>query len=112
MLYILYAAVARSRVEILSNVLVGMVVFGILLVPYTKGILGGGDIKLVAVAALWVGMHCAELFALLLLVLVSLHVTAFKLGWTPASPKANGEAIPYAPAVAGALIGTILFGCA
>lgn len=111
LLYVLYAAVARSRLDILSNILLAAILFGVLLLLYAKGMLGGGDVKLIGVVALWVGVHCALLFSLLLLVLISFHVMAFKFGWTPTKSMENRQAIPYAPAIAGALIGTLILGC-
>jgi Flp pilus assembly protein protease CpaA len=111
LLYVAYALVARSGFEIAENVLVGGVMFGILLLFYSRGALGGGDVKLLSTAALWVGIHCALPFSVFLLLLIGLHVLATKMGWAPVQTIAERQAIPYAPSIAGALIGVIITGC-
>lgn len=109
-LYVIYVLIARSWVEILWNVVLGGIMFGVLLILYGRRVLGGGDVKLLSVAALWVGTHGALVFSVLLLSLICAHVFAVKMGWAPAQTTSGRTAIPYAPSVAGALIGTILLG--
>jgi prepilin peptidase CpaA len=110
-LYIAYALVARSGSEIALNILIGAIMFGILLLLYARGALGGGDVKLLSTASLWVGIHCALSFSVFLLLLIGLHVLAARLGWAPVQTIAERQAIPYAPSIAGALIGVIITGC-
>ncbi len=110
-LYLLFAVVARTPPEILSNVIFSVITFAILLWFYTQEVIGGGDVKLLAVACLWVGLHCALLFSVLLLLFIGLHVFAAWMGWAATRPMAGRYAIPYAPSIAGALIGATLFGC-
>jgi prepilin peptidase CpaA len=110
-LYIVYALIARSPYEILLNVAVSVAVFAALLCFYARGAVGGGDVKLVSVVCLWIGTHCALLFSVLLLLLIGLHVIAVRLGFASTQPMDSRQAIPYAPSIAGALIGTILLGC-
>src|SRR5262249_24076239 len=43
------------------------ILFLLMLYPYSKKMMGGGDIKLLTVAILWVGPFCALPFALFLL---------------------------------------------
>jgi hypothetical protein len=47
----------------------------------------------------------------LLLVFIGLHAVAVRLGFASTQPMGPRQAIPYAPSIAGALIGTILLGC-
>jgi prepilin peptidase CpaA len=110
-LYFMYALVARSWSEILFDVLLSAAIFSVLLWFYTKRVVGGGDVKFVAVACLWVGLHCAPLFSVLLLLLLGLHLIAVKARLAATKTMAGGKGIPYAPAVAGALIGAIVLGC-
>jgi prepilin peptidase CpaA len=110
-LYILFAFVTRSRVEVLTDLALAIIIFGVLLWFYTQGVIGGGDVKLVAVACLWIGIHCALLFSILVLALGGLHVLAAKTGWARTKAIAGRLGIPYAPSVAGALIGTMVLGC-
>jgi prepilin peptidase CpaA len=111
LLYVLFAFVARTPSEILSNVIFAAIMFATLVLFYTKGVIGGGDVKLVAIACLWVGVHCALLFSILLLIFIGLHLVAAWLGWANTKPLAGRFAIPYAPSVAGALIVTVMSGC-
>ena len=110
-LYALFAFVSRSWFEILSNVILAVVMFGILLWFFTQRVIGGGDVKFISVVCLWVGIHCALLFSVILLALIVVHVVAARIGWAQTKPMAGRYAIPYAPSVAGALIGTIMLGC-
>jgi prepilin peptidase CpaA len=110
-LYVLFAIVTRPRLEVMTDVILAIVIFGVLLWFYTQGVVGGGDVKFVVVVCLWVGAHCALLFSILLLALGVLHLLAAKMGWARTRPMAGRVGIPYAPSVAGALIGTIVLGC-
>lgn len=111
LLYVLFALVARTWPEILSNVIFSTIMSAVLVLFYTRGVIGGGDVKLIAIVCLWIGVHCALLFAILLPLFVALHVFAAWLGWADTKPMAGRFAIPYAPSVAGALIVTVMFGC-
>jgi prepilin peptidase CpaA len=110
-LYALFAFVTRSRIEVLTDIVLALVIFAILLWFYSQEAVGGGDVKLVTVVGLWVGTHCALLFAALLLGLGTVHLIAAKKGWVRTKAIAGRPGIPYAPSVAGALIGTIVLGC-
>lgn len=110
-LYVLFALVARTSPEILSNVIFASIIFAVLALFYTKGVIGGGDVKLVAIVCLWVGVHCALLFSILLLLFIGLHLIVAWWGWANTKPMAGRFAIPYAPSVAGALIITVMAGC-
>ncbi len=110
-LYVMFAFVARTPAEIFSNVILSAITFGVSLWFYTKGVMGGGDVKFISVACLWIGLQCAVLFSILLLVFIGLHVFAAWMGWAATKPMAGRFAIPYAPSVAGALIATIMLGC-
>ena len=110
-LYVFFALTARPPSEILSNVIFAAIIFAVLALFYTRGVIGGGDVKLVAIVCLWVGVHCALLFSILLLLFIGLHLFTAWLGWANTKPMAGRFAIPYAPSVAGALIVTVMSGC-
>ena len=79
---------------------------------YSRRWMGGGDVKILAAAFLWTGVDCALVFALLLLVFVSLHTIAAKLGWADLQVDRERRArIAFAPSVAAALIAIIMLGC-
>jgi prepilin peptidase CpaA len=88
-------------------------VFLFLLYFYSRHWIGGGDVKILPVAFLWAGIECALPFVLLLLLSVSLHTVAARLGWVESRQNdSDGRLrIPFAPSIAAALIATILLGC-
>jgi prepilin peptidase CpaA len=109
-LYVLLAVVSRSWTEIEFNILLAVIMSVILLWLFARRAIGGGDVKLFAVVCLWISAQAVLPFAILLLVLVALHVGAAKLGWTRIKVIGGRTAISYGPALAGALIGTIMLG--
>jgi prepilin peptidase CpaA len=110
-LYVLLAVVARPWSEIIQNVILAVIMFAVLLWFFAQKVIGGGDVKLLSVACLWVGVHCALIFSGLLLIFIFLHAGAARMGWVHTKPMGGRFAIPYAPSVAGALIGVIVLGC-
>jgi hypothetical protein len=65
----------------------------------------GGDVKILGVAFLWTGLSAALPFAILLLLFSALHSLVAKLGWVKSEQTETG---PFAPSVAGALIGVFM----
>lgn len=108
LLYVLFAAISRSPSEILWDIVLAVVMFGFLFLLYLKGVVGGGDVKLVPVVCLWVGTHFALPFSLFLLIFTSLHLFACRMGWAPTLVIRKKRAISYAPSIAAALICTIV----
>jgi prepilin peptidase CpaA len=111
LLYVLLAIVSRSWIEIIGDVILAVFMFAVLLWFFAQRFIGGGDVKLVSVACLWVGAHCALLFSGSLLVFLVLHLGAARMGWAKTKPMGGRNAIPYAPSIAAALIGVIVSGC-
>jgi prepilin peptidase CpaA len=87
--------------------------FLVMFVVYSFNMMGGGDVKLLSVAFLWVGIDCALAFALLLLLFSSIHAIASKLGWANAQlgESDDRKRIPFAPSIAAALAGVFMLGC-
>lgn len=111
LLYALYAAAARSLNDIAFDLVLSAVVFAVLIWFYSKGAVGGGDVKLLPIACLWVGSHCAALFSLLLLVFMLIHLAAVKVGWAEVRHSSTRWTIPYAPSICGAVAFAILTSC-
>src|SRR5215475_3934880 len=65
-LYAIYAWVSGTWVTAYWNVGLAFGMFVVCLFFYAKGWLGGGDVKILAVAFLWVGLRYALPFTLLL----------------------------------------------
>ena len=72
--------------------------------------IGGGDMKLLAVAFLWTGPFWAAPFVVLMVVFIGVHYVAAKLKWVAVERSALGERIPLAPSVAAGLIATFALG--
>jgi prepilin peptidase CpaA len=112
-LFVLHAFLSGRWPGIPWNVALALLMFVVMLYFYAQDLMGGGDIKLLTVAFLWVGIDCALPFAILLSLFAAIHAGAGKLGW--AEVKQVGEdkrqRIAFAPAVAAALIGTFMLGC-
>lgn len=111
LLYGLYALIGRSGYEILLNVTLGVIMFGVLFWFYARRAVGGGDVKLVPVVCLWVGPHCALLYSIFLLTFIAVHLVAVRKGWVPTLAVGEHRAIAYAPSVTASLICIIMLGC-
>lgn len=109
-LYLLHAAASGRSASIPWNVGFAILMVAGMSYIYAVNKMGGGDIKLLAVAFLWTGPWSVLPFALLLLVFSAIHYLAAWLGWATAEESPMGMRIPLAPSVAGALIGTFSLG--
>ncbi len=77
---------------------------------YSLQQIGGGDLKLLAVAFLWTGPWYAAPFVVLLLIFTGAYYIAARFGLAAAKQTAGGLRIPLAPPLAGALIGALALG--
>jgi prepilin peptidase CpaA len=109
-LFAVYAIVSGHLSTVYWNVGLALVVLVALLYAYSLDQVGGGDLKLLAVAFLWTGPWTAAPFVILLTIFICLHYLAARFGWVPVQQSAIGQRIPLAPAVAAALIGTFVLG--
>jgi prepilin peptidase CpaA len=112
-LFFVHALVSGRWTDMLWNLAFAATMLAVLLYFYSRNLMGGGDAKLLTVAFLWSGLHCALVFAVLLLVFAGLHTVAAKLGWAH-SQQADADMrlrIPFAPSIAAALIGVFMLGC-
>jgi prepilin peptidase CpaA len=110
MLYVLFALAVRSWFDILLNVLFAATMFIVLLWCYAKKVVGGGDVKFMTTACLWVGGQSGLMFSIFLLTFIALHLGAVKIGWAKSKIISDRLAIPYAPSIAGALGALIVLG--
>jgi prepilin peptidase CpaA len=118
----LFSLAAPGEAAFLDGMLGGGVTLALGFALFSARLMGGGDVKLLAAAALWTGFRAlpAHLLAVavagagLALVLVVLRWAAgravlFVPGWGPAAPLPKvlrpGEPLPYGVAIA---IGTVL----
>jgi prepilin peptidase CpaA len=112
-LFFIHAVVSGRWVSAHWNVAFAFLMLVAMLVFYSRHLMGGGDVKLLSIAFLWVGIGCALPFAILLLLCAGIHTAAAKLGWAQIQRVNDGEPkrIPFAPSIAAALIGVFILGC-
>ena len=110
-LFLLHAVLSGRWIMLHENFAFALLMFALLLLCYARGWMGGGDVKLLTVAFLWVGIRCALPFALLLLLFASLHALAAKLEWVGGRVVDGRLKIAFAPAVSAALLGSFAAGC-
>lgn len=104
-LFVLHAVLTDRWADIKWDVAFAALMFVVMLAFYSFGWMGGGDVKILAVAFLWAGLSGALQFAILLALFGGAHSLAAKLGWLPSKISDSGQRrIPFAPSVAAALV--------
>jgi prepilin peptidase CpaA len=110
-LFFLHAFLSGRWTTLHWNLGFAALLFLIMLYYYSQNLMGGGDLKLLTVAILWVGPFCVLTFALFLFLFAGIHTLAVKLKLVEAQ-KVNGQTrIAFAPSIASALIGVFIVGC-
>jgi prepilin peptidase CpaA len=108
-LFVLYTVLTGHWANLKLDVPFAALMFLVMLAVYSLGWMGGGDVKILAVAFLWTGLYSALPFAILLALFCSAHSLAAKFGWVGSRDTASGrQRIPFAPSVAAALICTFM----
>ncbi len=108
-LFVLYVLLTGHWSDLKWDVAFAAPMFAVMLVFYALGWMGGGDVKILAVAFLWTGLSGALPFAVLLALFSGVYALAAKLGWANSQiTDAGRRRIPLAPSVAGALICTFM----
>jgi prepilin peptidase CpaA len=111
-LYFLHSAVSGEWASVPWHLGFAVLTTAGMIYFYAVNKMGGGDIKLMAVAYLWTGPWSVLPFSILLLVFIGVHYLAARFGWAASLKSAAGLRIPLAPSVGGALIGTLALGVA
>ena len=110
-LFFLHAVLSGRWTTLHWNLGFAALLFLIMLYFYSKKMMGGGDVKLLTVALLWVGPFCALPFALFLLLFVCIHIGAVKFKVAEARVRSEKKWLPFAPSIAAALICVFMLGC-
>ena len=106
-LFLVHAILSGRWTDLPWNVAFAALMFLIMLYSYAQNWMGGGDLKLLAVAFLWTGPFDALPFAVLLAAFAGVHAALVKFNWANAQRVNGSVRVPFAPSIAGALI--ILF---
>src|ERR1700756_3255527 len=77
-LFIVHALLSGRWVSVHWNLALAAFMFVIMLYVYSQNYMGGGDVKILTVALLWVGLDCALVFAVLMAIFGTAHVAAAK----------------------------------
>jgi prepilin peptidase CpaA len=111
LLFILHVLILNRWSELPWNIAFALLVFLILIFFYSLGWIGGGDVKLLTVALLWTGIHCALVFAIILLISVTVHTAVVKLKRVETRDGSDPVRIAFAPSIAVGLVGVLMLGC-
>jgi prepilin peptidase CpaA len=109
-LFLLRAAIGGRYWEAFSHSAFAAVMFGVLLFMYSRGLLGGGDVKLLGAAFLWLGISQSFLFSLFFLAFTITYGLFAKLGLVPKRAVAAGTKIPLGPCIAAAWFAAHILG--
>jgi prepilin peptidase CpaA len=112
-LFVLHAFLSGRWHDIPWNAGFALLVLAVMLYFYAQNLMGGGDVKLLTVAFLWVGIECALPFAVLLAAFATMHAIAGKLGWAEVQNGGDDKRsrIAFAPSIAAALVAIFMLGC-
>src|SRR5262245_4859812 len=110
-LFFVHAILSGRWTMLHWNLGFAVILFLIMLIPYSAKMMGGGDLKLLTVAILWVGPFCAFPFALFLLLFAGIHAVAVKVKLVEGNAVGERQSMAFAPSGAGALLGWFLIGC-
>lgn len=110
-LFFLHAFLSGRWTTLHWNLGFAAILFVIMLYPYSMKMMGGGDLKLLAVAILWVGPFCALPFSLFLLLFAGVHALAVKFKLVEGKAIGEQQSVAFAPSIAAALISAFLVGC-
>jgi prepilin peptidase CpaA len=106
--FLLHVAV-NGRGDLLpSHFLLAGFLLAVMILPFQFGWMGGGDVKVLAVAFLWTGLHCALFFALVLFAATTIHAVLAWCGALTSRESGARRKIPFGPAAALALGVTML----
>jgi prepilin peptidase CpaA len=112
-LFVLHTMFSGGWLQAAWNFGLAALVFCFLVYWYSRQWMGGGDVKMLTVAFLWIGVECALAFAVLLLLFASLHVVAAKFGLVASHKRCDDgpRRIAFAPSVAAAMIAIFMLRC-
>ncbi|MCW6511938.1 A24 family peptidase [Lichenifustis flavocetrariae] len=77
---------------------------GVLSGCFALRMMGGGDVKLLSAALLWVGPEGCVVFAIALLFCTLLYLAGAWAGWLPQRSRGGRTLIPFGPSIAAAWI--------
>src|SRR6266536_804940 len=110
-LFVIHALLSGRWVSAYSNLGLAVLMFGVMLYFYARNWMAGGDLKILSVGFLWIGVDCALVVAVLIMIFSMIYVLAAKFDWVKVQQVGVHKRIPFAPSVAAALIVSFMLGC-
>jgi prepilin peptidase CpaA len=111
-LFLLRTALRGRYQEAMSHAAFAAVMFVVLLLMYVlmnaRGRMGGGDVKLLGAAFLWLGIEHAFVFSLFLIAFTLAYALLAKLGGVPRKMVAARTTIPFGPCISAAWLVTLI----
>ncbi|MDJ1159208.1 prepilin peptidase [Chelatococcus sp. SYSU_G07232] len=99
-LFLLWAALRANLALLASHTAFALVLFAILALMYGRGLMGGGDVKLLGVSFLWLGPEGALPFALLMCGFTLLYWAGARLKLLPSHRVGSRTRVPFGPCIA------------
>lgn len=110
-LFLAHEFISGRWINIYLNLGLASVVFVFSIYFYSRDLMGGGDVKILTVAFLWVGIDCALPLAVLIMLFATIHTGIAKLGWKVSRSFEGRLRIAFAPSVGAALVCIFIMGC-
>ena len=106
--YFVFAAALGTPWSVGLHVAFAVFLFLVLLFPFARGWVGGGDVKFLTASFLWVGPDCALVYSIALLPPMLLYLAFVRLGVARAKKEGGQHRVPFGPIGAVALAFTLV----
>lgn len=106
--YLAFAVALATPWSAGLHIAFALMMFLVMLFPFSRGWLGGGDVKFLAASFLWVGPDCALVYSLSLLPPMLIYLLFVRLGYARAKKEGEQHRVPFGPIGAVALGFTLI----
>jgi Flp pilus assembly protein protease CpaA len=108
--YVVYASIFQSWSDIIAHSVTAGVMLLLLLWPFARNMLGGGDVKFLVIAAFWIGPNGLSLFSIALLMSLLLYLFCARIGWLRMHQDGKLHRVPFGPSGALAMAIVLIAG--
>jgi prepilin peptidase CpaA len=106
--YFAFAAILAAPWTIAAHAAFAAAMFLIMLFAFSRGWMGGGDVKFLTASFLWVGPDCGLVYSLALLPPMLVYVVLARLGAAPSKREGGRQHVPFGPIGAAGLAITLV----
>jgi prepilin peptidase CpaA len=107
-LFVLQTVLRGQYHEAALHAAFAAVMFAVVLLMYARGHMGGGDVKLLVIAFLWLGIEKSFVFSLVLVGFAIAYALLAKLGSVPKQMIASRTKVPFGPCIGAAWLVTAI----